>query len=177
MHVGAVPSWVDRTREERAMTWSTFHRRGEVLRTVMETVDARRDGLLPMDVPGVRERFGDELTLLGALALRWHTRLSGHLEPALAEQPGDADEAAVAAWRRTVEDLPGTRLVLDHYRDQAHDDRMARMLATATVKEQTLLAAAVGRAGHTGEATTVAGPRCDGLEQRAPASQGGTVPV
>jgi hypothetical protein len=156
------------------MTWSTFHRRGEVLRTVMKTVDVRRDGLLPMDVPGVLERFGDELTLLGALALRWHTRLSGHLERALADQPADADEAAVTAWVRTAEELPGTRLVLDHCRDQPHDDRMARMLATATAKERTLLAAAVGRAGHTREATTAAGRA---LEQRARARQAGAVPV
>ena len=47
-----------------------------------DAADARRDGLLPMDVTGVRETFGDELTLLGALQLRWHTRLSGHLERA-----------------------------------------------------------------------------------------------
>jgi len=62
------------------MTWTTFHRRGEVLRTVIDAADARRDGLLPMDVPGVPETFGDELSLLGALQLRWHTRLSGRLD-------------------------------------------------------------------------------------------------
>jgi hypothetical protein len=36
-----------------AMTWTTFHHRGEVLRTVTRTADDRRDGILPMDVAGV----------------------------------------------------------------------------------------------------------------------------
>ena len=62
------------------MTWKSFHHRGEVLRDVIAAVDAREDGLLPMDVPGVAETFGDELTLIGALQLRWHTRLAGRIE-------------------------------------------------------------------------------------------------
>src|SRR5215471_10495342 len=98
-----------------AMTWTTFHHRGEVLRTVTATTDARRDGLLPMDVAGVSETFGDELSLLAALQLRWHTRLSGHLEHTLTHQPTDAGEAVISAWHATAEELPGTRLVLDHY--------------------------------------------------------------
>ncbi len=98
------------------MTWTTFHHRGDVLRTVTQTADARRDGVLPMDVTGVRETFGDELTLLGALQLRWHTRLSGHLERAMLDHPADLEQAAIDAWHATTDDLPGTRLVLDHYR-------------------------------------------------------------
>ena len=146
------------------MTWTTFHRRGEVLRTVTDALDARRDGLLPMDLPGVLETFGDELTLLGALQLRWHTRLSGHLEQVLEVQPVDTDAAAVAAWRAAADELPGTRLVLDHYREQPLDDRMARALATAAAKERVLLAAMAGRAGATTEATAAAGAD---LEERA----------
>ena len=92
------------------MTWTTFHRRGEVLRTVTATADARRDGLLPMDVEGVPETFGDELGLLAALQLRWHTRLSGHLEHALMHQPLDIDDAVAGAWHATADELPGTRL-------------------------------------------------------------------
>ncbi|MGA8245612.1 MAG: hypothetical protein WB797_01790, partial [Nocardioides sp.] len=98
------------------MTWTTFHHRGEVLRTVTLTADERRDGILPMDVDGVRETFGDELTLLGALQLRWHTRLSGHIERALIERPSDLEQAVVDAWHATADELPGTRLVLDHHR-------------------------------------------------------------
>ena len=44
------------------MTWTSFHRRGEILRAVIAAADPRRDGLLPMDVDGVAETFGDELT-------------------------------------------------------------------------------------------------------------------
>ena len=62
------------------MTWDAFHRRGEVLRNVLEHAETHRDGALPMELPGVAETFGDELTLLGALQLRWHTRLAGAIE-------------------------------------------------------------------------------------------------
>ena len=62
------------------MSWKTFQNRGEVLRTVIATADARRDGSLPLDVDGVAETFGDAMTLLGALQLRWHTRLAGRIE-------------------------------------------------------------------------------------------------
>ena len=149
------------------MTWTTFHRRGEVLRTVIDAADTRRDGLLPMDLPGVTETFEDELALLGALQLRWHTRLSGHLEHALAHQPLDTDEAAVAAWHATAEELPGVRLVLDHYRAEPIDERMAAALATSAAKERVLLAAMVGRAGRTTADTAAAGRV---LEERARAS-------
>ena len=148
------------------MTWITFHRRAEVLRTVIDAVDARRDGLLPMDLPGVPENFGDELTLLGALQLRWHTRLSGELERALMHQPRDTDAAAVAAWRATADELPGLRMVLEHYRAEPLDDRMAAASATSAGKERVMLAAMAGRAGATTEATVSVGRV---LEERAKA--------
>ena len=69
------------------MTWTSYRNRGEILRTVIATADARRDGLLPWDVEGVAESFGDELTLLGALQLRWHTRLAGRIERELMARP------------------------------------------------------------------------------------------
>jgi hypothetical protein len=150
-----------------AMTWTTFHRRGEVLRTVIDAVDARQDGLLPMDVPGVPETFGDELTLLGALQLRWHTRLSGHLEQAVVHQPPEPDRTAIAAWHATADELPGVRRVLDRYRDEPLDGRMADALAVATTKEHVLLAAMVGRTGATAEQTAAAG---SALEAQARAS-------
>jgi hypothetical protein len=153
-----------------AMTWSTFHRRGEVLRDVIDAADARRDGLLPTDVPGVPETFEDDLALLGALALRWHTRLSGRLEGTLLGQPADPERAAVAAWQATAAELPGIRLVLDHYRAAPLDDRMAVALATAAAKEHVLLAAMAGRVGATTQATADAGRA---LEERARASSRG----
>src|SRR5690349_17216037 len=122
------------------MTWSTFHRRGEVLRDVIHAADARRDGLLPTDVPGVPETFDDELALLGALQLRWHPRPSGRLERPPLHQPAALAGAVVDAWNATATELPGARLVLDHSRAAPLDARMAVALATAAAKEHVLLA-------------------------------------
>jgi hypothetical protein len=139
------------------MTWTTFHHRGDVLRTVTQTADDRRDGILPMDVEGVAETFGDELSLLGALQLRWHTRLSGHIERELLQQPLDLDDAVIAAWQATAEELPGTRAILDHYRAEPRDEQMAFVTATSEAKERVLLAAMAGRAGVDTAATATAG--------------------
>jgi hypothetical protein len=147
-----------------AMTWTTFHHREDVLRTVTRTADDRRDGILPMDVEGVAETFGDELTLLGALQLRWHARLSGHIERELLEQPLDLDEAVIAAWRATADELPGTRAIVDHYREAPLDRQMAFVMATSAAKERVLLAAMAGRAGTDTSATAAAG---EALEQQA----------
>jgi hypothetical protein len=146
------------------MTWTTFHHRGEVLRTVTRTADTRRDGILPMDVPGVTETFGDELTLLGALQLRWHTRLSGHIERELLRQPLDLDRAVIAAWHATADELPGTRAIVDHYRAEPLDEPMAFVTATSAAKERVLLAAMAGRAGVDTTATAAAGRT---IEERA----------
>jgi hypothetical protein len=155
------------------MTWTTFHHRGEILRTVTLTADERRDGILPMDVDGVRETFGDELTLIGALQLRWHTRLSGHLERALLDQPLDLEQAVVSAWHATADELPGARLVLDHYRAEPLDHAMAVALATSAAKERVLLAAMAGRAGARTEDTAAAGLV---LEERARATHQAPLP-
>lgn len=146
------------------MAWTTFHRRGEVLRAVTRALDSRCDGVLPMDVPGVAEVFGDELGLLGALRLSWHTRLSGHLERAVAHEATDLDAPVLAAWRATADELPGTRLALDRYQAQPADEAMAWTLATAAAKEHVLLAAMAGRTGATTAATVAAGRA---LEERA----------
>jgi adenine-specific DNA glycosylase len=55
-----------------------------------------------MELPGVAETFGDELTLLGALQLRWHTRLAGDIERELMGQPMDLEAAVTAAWRKSA---------------------------------------------------------------------------
>ena len=125
------------------MTWTSFHYRADVLRDVIAAADARRDGLLPMDVPGLADRvayaFGDELGLLGALQLRWHTRLAGRIEHELMRLPSDPATAVAVAWRDTARDLPGVRAVIEHYRDHPTDDRMARATAAAAAKERALL--------------------------------------
>ncbi|MBF4764003.1 hypothetical protein ISU07_12780 [Nocardioides islandensis] len=121
------------------MTWKSFHDRGAVLRDVLTTADARRDGLLPMDVPGARETFGDELTLLGALQLRWHTRLAGRIEHEIMRHPDEQEAAALDAWRQTAGELPGVRAIIDHYTEHPLDETMARATRVAAAKEQALL--------------------------------------
>lgn len=127
------------------MTWKSFHRRGEILRTVIATADRRRDGVLPMDVEGVAETFGDELSLLGALQLRWHTRLAGRIERELMHQPMDLEGAVVTAWQATAEELPGIRAIVDHYRHEPLDRAMAEAMEKSAAKERILLAVMAGR--------------------------------
>jgi hypothetical protein len=129
------------------MTWTAFHRRGEVLRHVVETADRRVDGELPLYVDGVSDTFRDAHDLLGALQLRWHTRLSGRIERELMSQPMDLEQAVVTAWHRTVDEMPGVRAVLDEHLARPLDDRMATQTATAAAKEHVLLAVMAGRGG------------------------------
>jgi hypothetical protein len=143
--------------KELTMTWKSFHRRGEVLRAVIATADARRDGILPMDVDGVAETFGDELSLLGALQLRWHTRLAGRIERELMRQPMDLEQAVVTAWQATAEELPGVRSIVDHYRSAPLDDAMADAMAKATAKEHVLLAVSAGQVSTQDEAAVRVG--------------------
>ncbi len=127
------------------MTWKSFHRRGEILRTVIATADRRRDGLLPMDVDGVAETFGDELSLLGALQLRWHTHLAGRIERELMDQPMELERAVVTAWHGAATELPGIRAIIDHYRHQPLDEAMAQVMVRSAAKEHVLLAVMAGR--------------------------------
>src|SRR5687767_11711137 len=150
------------------MTWNAFHSRREILRSVTAAADTRLDGRLPLDVEGVDDAFDDELDLLGALQLRWHTRLAGRLDRALMNQPLDLDAAVIEAWRATAEELPGTRLVLDHHVEHPLDDRMADALATAVAKERAVLAVMAGRAGTDSPGAAAAGAV---LESRARAGR------
>ena len=139
------------------MTWNTFHHRGEILQTVIETADARRDGELPMQLPGVAETFRDELDLLAALWLKWNARLSGNIERALTSQPLDLEDAIASAWRQTSEQLPGVRMVLDRYVEFPSDPEMGAALTRAREKEWSRLAAAAGLANDEGPAAARAG--------------------
>ena len=136
------------------MTWTSHHRRADVLRAVIRAVDDRLDTStsLPMDVDGVSETFGDELALLGALQLRWHTRLAGHVERRLADQPLDLEGAVTLAWLDAAEDLPGVRAVLDHHAAHPTSPEMARVMAVAAGKEHEMLALMSGRASAPGPA-------------------------
>jgi hypothetical protein len=139
------------------MTWNSFHHRGAVLQSVLDTADTRRDGVLPMELPGVAENFRDELDLLAALHLKWHARLSGSIERALAGQPLDLEAAVVSAWRSTSEQLPGLRMILDRYADSPSDEAMAAALDRAREKEWCRLALAAGLASSESAAAARAG--------------------
>lgn len=136
----------NRPRTASPTAWSVHHNRGEILRTVISTADERLDGVLPMDLDGVSDTFRDELDLLGALSLKWHTRLPARIERELTHGPTDLDAAAVAGWRATARDLPGIRMILDHYRDHPTSVAMEEAMARSTAKEHVLLAVLAGKA-------------------------------
>ncbi|WP_235737814.1 hypothetical protein [Nocardioides alcanivorans] len=130
------------------MTWQTFHRRGDVLRAIVSEANLRCDGTIPDDVPGVRESFDDDLDLIGALQLRWHTALAGHLESALDAEPHDLGAAVVRGWRETADLLPGVRAILDARRAEPGSAPIAAAMLTATAKEHQMLALMAGRASR-----------------------------
>ncbi len=157
------------------MTWKSFHNRGETLRSVIDAANSRRDGRLPLDVPGVEETFADELELLAALQLKWHTRLAGQIERVQMDQPMDLPASVVRAWGLTCDEMPGVRAVLDHYREHPLDAAMAEAMRKATLKEHAMLAVMAGRAGVLQE--DVAAPIGARLEREARVGHGGPAAV
>lgn len=158
------------------MTWNAFHHRGEILRAVVETADARRDGVLPMQLPGVDKSFHGELDLIAALWLKWSARLFGNIERALTTEPLDLEDAIASAWRLTGDQLPGVRAILDRYVESPSDPEMAAALHRASEKEWCRLAAAAGLANDEGPAAARAGRQVE-LKARAAAHElvdGGT---
>jgi hypothetical protein len=149
------------------MTWTSFHRRGEILRDVIASADRRCDGHLPLDLPGVAETFGDEVALLGALQLRWHTRLAGQIERTLLADPLEFEDAVIAAWHATAAELPGVRAILDHERSEPRTSASAEAMAKAVAKEHALLAMMAGRVSTPGAAAARVGAE---IEQRARAT-------
>lgn len=143
------------------MTWNAFHNRGEILRSVITTADERCDGLLPLDVPGVRDNFSGELDLLSALLLKWHTRLSGNIEREFMNQPMDLEYSVARAWRVTSDEMPGVRAILDRYALQPTDADMADALHRAQQREWIRLAAAAGVANDESAAAARAGERIE----------------
>lgn len=149
------------------MTWDAYHRRDEVLRAVIAEADARGDGTLPIELPGVAETFGDELALIGALQMRWHTRLAGMIERELMDQPMDLESAVMSAWRRTASELFGIRAVLDAYATAPTSVAIGAASTKAQHKDRTLMAAMAGRASAADRRAADVGR---GIEQRARAT-------
>lgn len=154
--------------------WTAFHHRGEVLRAVTDEADLRGDGVLPMHLAGVADTFADELDLIGALQLRWHTRLAGTIERRLAEQPLDLEEAVRSSWVATAVDLPGIRAIIDRHTESPTTPQMERALNRAAAKERLLLAAMAGRASGADQRAEAAGRD---IEDAARASYQPAVPL
>jgi hypothetical protein len=150
------------------MTWTSFHRRGDVLRDVIAVADARRDGTLPDDVDGLTTAFADDLDLLATLQLKWHTRLAGRIEREQLSQPLDLRAAVVRAWRRTADELPGVRAILDEQRRRPADEATAEMLRRSAAKEHVLLAVMAGLASATDDRAAAVGA---GIETEAKAGR------
>jgi hypothetical protein len=141
------------------MNWNSYHTRGEILRSVIETADRRQDGRLPMDVEGVSAKFDDEFDLLTTLQLKWHTRLAGNLERQLADEPLDLPAAAIAGWHATADEMPGVRMILDRYTDNPTDARMATAMRKSRAKEYLLLAVMAGMGAYSDQLAVPAGKR------------------
>lgn len=121
------------------MTWDAYNRRKSALREVLAAADRRRhdtaDQLLDA-VPGARDAFGDDLSLLLDVQMAWYQRLSGQLDRTVLE--GDSPETvAIEAWVAAAADMPGARALLDAHRDRPE-------LAKAFAKERALLAVSAG---------------------------------
>ncbi len=155
------------------MTWNAFHHRGDILRAVVENADERRDGILPMQLPGVAENFENELDLVSALVLKWHARLSGNIEQAMTREPMDLPGAVASAWRQTAEQMPGVRMIIDRGLDSPQGSEIQEALVRARELEWVRLAMAAGLANHSSPAAAEAGHRVElaartGLDQTAP---------
>jgi hypothetical protein len=143
------------------MTWTSFHRRGDVLRDVIAVADQRRDGVLPRDVDGVSAVFTDDLDLLAALQLKWHTRLAGRIECEQVSQPMDLQAAVVRAWHRTADELPGIRAILDEQRLRPADEATAEAMRKSAAKEHVLLAVMAGLASAHDDRAAAVGARIE----------------
>jgi hypothetical protein len=146
------------------MTWTSFHRRGDVLRGVIAAADQRRDGTLPRDVDGVAATFADDLDLLGALQLKWHTRLAGRIDREQMHEPLDLQAAVVRAWHLTAAELPGIRAVIDEHRAHPADEATAQIMEKSAAKEHILLAVMAGQASAHDTLAAAVGAR---IEERA----------
>ena len=139
------------------MTWNAFHRRGEILRTVVDTADARRDGVLPMQLPGVAETFARRARPARRPAAEVARPAVGQHRARADGEPMDLEDAVASAWLPDRDQLPGIRLVLDRYVESPNDPEMAAALDRAKEKEWCRLATAAGLANDEGPAAARVG--------------------
>jgi hypothetical protein len=149
------------------MTWDAFHHRGDVLRDVVDEANRRRDGALPLELPGVTETFDDASALVAALQLRWHTRLAGHVERVLMDRPDDPENAVVVGWCETATELAGVRQILDAQRENPLDPELAEALDRAHRKDAVMMAAMAGLASPSAPSAVRVGERIESAARAA----------
>jgi hypothetical protein len=143
------------------------YRRGDVLGELIATANRRQDGALPLDVPGVEAVFDDIDDLVGALLLRWHTRLAGELERALASQPLDLEEAVIRGWRSTRDRLVGVRVIMDALTEQRISPQMSAKLRVTAHKDWALMAIMAGQVSYHDERAISVGRRIEAKARTA----------
>jgi len=125
------------------MTVPVYRQRYRVLQALIQEMDVRLDGAIPRHVLGLSEAFEDDVALVGALQMRWYTRLGGHIDIEQ-ERLHDLDQAVVAAWRLTRAELPGVRLALDRVLEDPTSPQMRLVLEKARRNEHIMLALKAG---------------------------------
>lgn len=130
-------------------------RRSVVLRRVSDRLDeasilpAEAGPLLDLALttPGVPDTFTDEVDLVGALVLRWHTRLLARLDQAIEGPRGDLPGSVVEAWAGAARDQRGVRRLLDEQLATPSSPGLDALLRRAQQAEHARLAQAAGTAG------------------------------
>jgi hypothetical protein len=143
------------------------YRRAEVLRAVNDAANLRRDGSLPHDVPGVEAVFEDIDDLVGALLLRWHTRLAAEIERSLFDQPGDLEAAVIRGWCTACNQLTGVRLIIDTLTEEHPSPQMASKLRVSAHKDWALMAIKAGQVSYHDETAVPVGRRIEAKARRA----------
>lgn len=124
------------------MSWNDYYARRAVLDTVLKLAGRNPGGPLPFaEVDRAEELFGTPKQLLQALYYRWNQILLGHLRSTVggpedaADAPprdeSDNPELVAAAWRKTADEHPTLRAVLDAHADELQPElkREQRLLA------------------------------------------------
>ena len=79
----------------------------------------------------------------------------------------ELEDAVVAAWHATADELPGVRAILDRERTEPSTPAIAEAMAKATAKEHVLLAMMAGRVSTPDAAAVRVGAE---IEERARAT-------
>lgn len=118
--------------------------RGEMLRVLLRELEESEQlsaAVAPAErIAHAAETFGSETAVLTALQIVWRARLISSIADQRRDPSLDPVEQVIAAWRRTAEENPGLRRLLDHYRGYPASPETAVALGVATAIEHAYLA-------------------------------------